>query len=112
MAIQVHFALFHCDDTEDLGSNGDECVLYWNGDDRIWSGKMKGGRTRNTDCFKLFPSSNSALVTLMEEDSPDPDDRLGDHTIRKDELGQGWHRAHFRSDDTAKYWLDYEVFQG
>lgn len=50
------------------------------------------------------------VVSLIELDSPDDDDHLGAHAIRKDELGQGWHRAFFQSDE-ANYHLDYEVFQ-
>lgn len=96
-----------CQDTDGLAREGRYA------DNGIVRRCSKSSRiVRHRRFATLFPSRNSALVTLMEEDSPDPEDRLGDHTIRKDELGQGWHRAHFRSDDTARYWLDYEVFQG
>ncbi|GHB07757.1 MULTISPECIES: hypothetical protein [Streptomyces] len=108
MALQVHFAILHCYETEDSGT--DECVLRWNGHD-FWRGDMKGGRDRNTDTFVLFPhDSDVGVVSLIELDSPDDDDHLGAHAIRKDELGQGWHRAFFQSDE-ANYHLDYEVFQ-
>jgi hypothetical protein len=107
MARQVHFAYLHCDETEDHGV--DECVLKWNGHE-FWSGEMKGGRDRNTDTFVLFPG-DTGIVSLHEQDSPDEDDHLGAHTIHKAELKQGWHRAHFLSDE-ARYHLDYEVFEG
>ncbi|MER7487604.1 hypothetical protein ABTY20_17165 [Streptomyces sp. NPDC126497] len=108
MALQVHFAILHCYETEDSGE--DECVLRWNGHE-FWSGQMKGGRDRNTDSFQLFPNSPTGIVSLTDQDSPDEDDHLGAHAIRRDELGQGWHRAWFQSDE-ANYHLDYEVFQG
>ncbi|TDT40694.1 hypothetical protein EV562_10275 [Streptomyces sp. BK208] len=107
MALQVHFAILHCYETED--STTDECVLKWN-DHEFWSGDMKGGRDRDTDTFVLFPDEDQGIVSLIELDSPDEDDHLGSHAIRKDELGQGWHRAYFQSDE-ANYHLDYEVFQ-
>jgi hypothetical protein len=108
MALQVHFAILHCNETEDSGT--DECVLKWNGYE-FWRGEMKGGRDRDTEGFVLFPNADQAIVSLTELDSPDEDDHLGAHTIRRQELGQGWHRAHFQSDE-ADYHLDYEVFQG
>ncbi|MDI9980039.1 hypothetical protein [Rhodococcus sp. IEGM 1307] len=107
MAIQVHFANLHCNETEDAGA--DACVLKWN-DQTIWSGPMKGGRTRNTNNFQLFPpGKSSAFVSLIDEDWPDEDDHLGSQLIRKDEVGRGWRRAYFRSDE-ADYFVDYEVF--
>ncbi|MGW6978135.1 hypothetical protein ACWGE1_01605 [Streptomyces sp. NPDC054932] len=106
--LQVHFAILHCYETED--STTDECILKWNGN-TFWAGEMKGGRDRDTDTFVLLPAAGEGIVSLTEEDSPDPDDHLGSHVIRMDELGQGWHRAFFQNDDTANYHLDYEVFQ-
>jgi hypothetical protein len=107
VAIQVHFANLHCNETEDAGE--DECILRWN-NQQIWAGQMKGGRTRNTDQFVLL-IGQSGVVSLTDQDSPDEDDHLGAHTITKDELGQGWHRANFLADE-ANYFLDYEVFEG
>jgi hypothetical protein len=111
VAIQVHFANLHCNETEDAGE--DECILRWHNGNSIqqfWAGPMKGGRTRNTDAFVLL-IGQEGIVSLTDEDSPDQDDHLGAHTIRRDELGQGWHRAHFQADE-ANYFLDYEVFEG
>ncbi|MBF6473839.1 hypothetical protein IU428_18690 [Nocardia abscessus] len=107
MATQVHFANLHCKETEDAGA--DECVLYWN-QVPFWWGEMKGGRTRNTNKFVLLPGKNG-IVSLIDRDDPDEDDHLGAHMIRADEVGGGWHRAYFLSDE-ANYFLDYEVFEG
>jgi hypothetical protein len=106
MSLQVHFAILHCYATDD--ATEDECILAFDGA-QFWSGPMKGGRDRNTDFFAVFPhGKNEALVTLTDQDWP-TDDYLGGHPIRRDELGQGWHRAYFGSED-ARYHLDYEVF--
>jgi hypothetical protein len=85
MALQVHFAILHCNETEDSGT--DECVLKWNGYE-FWRGEMKGGRDRDTEGFVLFPNADQAIVSLTELDSPDEDDHLGAHTIRRQELGR------------------------
>jgi hypothetical protein len=106
MGLQVHFAILHCDATDD--ATEDECILEFNGH-QFWRGIMKGGRARNTDFFAVFPHGQTeALVSLTDEDWP-TNDHLGSHAIRRDEEGQGWHRAHFGSED-ARYHLDYEVF--
>ncbi|MFM9454523.1 hypothetical protein [Streptomyces europaeiscabiei] len=112
MPLEVHFAILHCYEPEDndslFESGEDECILSWNGQP-FWQGKMKGGRDRDTDTFRRFGNQDPGFVELTEEDSPDPNDHLGTHPIRQDELSQGWHRAFFRSDE-ASYHLDYEVF--
>lgn len=106
MGVQVHFAILHCYSTDD--STEDEAVLTFDGI-QFWKGAMKGGRDRDTNFFAVFPPDKTeAMVTLTDEDWP-TNDHLGSHPIRKDELGQGWHRAHFGSED-ARYHLDYEVF--
>ncbi|MET7716271.1 hypothetical protein [Streptomyces sp. NPDC005407] len=107
MALQVHFAKLNCIETEDAGA--DECIVRWNNHE-IWRGDMKGGRVRDLNSFVLMPQEGFGVVSLTDEDSPDEDDHLGAHTIRKDELNQGWHRANFLADE-ANYFLDYEVFE-
>jgi len=106
MGAQVHFAILHCNETDD--ATEDECVLRFN-NIQFWNGPMKGGRDSNTDTFMVFPDNQTeAKVSLIDQDWP-TDDFIGTHVIRRDELGQGWHRAHFKNED-ADYHLDYEVF--
>ena len=106
MGVQVHFAILHCYSTDD--ATEDEAVLRFD-DIVFWQGLMKGGRDRNTDKFMVFPPGKSeAMVKLIDADWP-TSDHIGTHVIRKDELGQGWHRAYFQNED-AHYHLDYEVF--
>jgi hypothetical protein len=106
MGVQVHFAILHCNETDD--ATEDECILKFD-EIQFWEGPMKGGRDRNTDTFLVFPpGKNEAMVSLTDVDWP-TNDHLGSHVIRRDELGQGWHRAYFRNED-ADYHLDYEVF--
>ncbi|MFH9871080.1 hypothetical protein ACH4NT_34025 [Streptomyces lydicus] len=110
MTLQVHFAILHCNTTESSFSS-DKAVLNWDGQD-FWNGRINDGEERNTDTFQLFPpGKQEALVSLRDEDTIDGSDVLGAQTIRRDELGQGWHVANFTSDD-ANYSLDYEVFEG
>ena len=109
MAIQVHFAKLNCIRTEDSGT--DECVVRWNGNP-IWMRSMEEGDIVDVASFQVL-TADTGVVSLTETDGGpfDPDDHLGAHAIRKDELHQGWHRAFFKSDD-ADYFLDYEVFEG
>jgi hypothetical protein len=111
MAIQVHFAKLNCLETDDATT--DEPYLIWrNGgnDKRIWGPvSMRKGSIVDTDDFEILVG-DSGIIMLLDEDWPS-DDHLGAHTIRLDELHQGWHRATFIGDD-AHYFLDYEVFEG
>ncbi|MGX1274895.1 hypothetical protein [Streptomyces phaeoluteigriseus] len=110
MALQVHFAILRCHEQEDTFGD-DNPVIRWNGQE-TWSGPQLDSESEiNTDHFVLFGDADPGVVSLTERDWPDADDHLGHHAIRKDEVGEGWHRAIFRSDE-ASYHLDYEVFEG
>ena len=111
MAIQVHFANLNCLQTDD--SSTDEPYLVWKQgeqEQRIWGpSSMSEGDIQDTNNFQLL-QGDEGLIMLLDEDWP-TDDHLGAHTIRKTELGQSWHRANFIGED-ARYFLDYEVFEG
>ncbi|TXS42111.1 hypothetical protein EAO75_33475 [Streptomyces sp. uw30] len=109
MALQVHFAILGCVEQEDTFGD-DTPVIRWNGQE-TWSGELDSGEEVDTNHFVLFGDSDPGIVSLTERDWPDADDHLGHHTIRKDEVGQDWRRAIFRSDE-ASYYLDYQVFEG
>jgi hypothetical protein len=103
--ILVHFATFHCWKTNDSGT--DDCSLKFDGIE-FTRRNMRRGSAINLD-LHLVVSKPEMRLWLLEHDTSSGDDVLGTHTIRQDEVGLGWRRAHFQSD--AGYYLDYEVWR-
>ncbi|MGZ3097355.1 hypothetical protein [Streptomyces sp. H72] len=65
----------------------DEPFLVWNGE-RIWSGTMGDGETRDVNVVRLMTDPTS-VVQLFEEDSDGDNDLVGSGTIRlSDDTGQ------------------------
>ncbi|MFI0088440.1 hypothetical protein [Streptomyces bobili] len=65
----------------------DEAYLVWNGE-RIWSGTMRGGATRDLNVVRLMENP-TGVIQLFDEDEIGQDDLLGSGTIRlSDEAGQ------------------------
>jgi hypothetical protein len=107
----VHFGNFFCLKSQE---STDECWLKFDGI-TLYQGPMRAGPAW-TQFLQNGPTRAQALnkpvaiVWLLEEDGGlgDPDDRLGSHTIRQDEAGQGWKQCRFTLDG-AHYGLDYHV---
>ncbi|MFC7640129.1 hypothetical protein ACFQX6_03115 [Streptosporangium lutulentum] len=105
----MHFGNFFCLKAQE---STDECWLKFDGI-TLYRGSMRAGPAwtrflQNGPTRTQALNQSVAIVWLLEEDSPDPDDRFGTHTIRQDEAGQGWKQCRFTLDG-AHYGLDYHV---
>jgi hypothetical protein len=105
MASEVKLVRLACNTTED-STGADEAYLNYNGERVFGIRKINDGQTLEIGVVRRI--DGSAVVSLFDEDSPDPDDFLGNITISEQELNRGLRSQNFNRDG-ARYTLFYRV---
>ena len=104
---KLQMVALECITTEDY-TGPDEAVLKVNGIHRWGPVSINDGESKDLRGTRPFTFQDRAVISLIDEDSPDPDDFLGSHAAYASEVDQGEHDAFFDGDG-ARYRRIYYV---